>query len=110
MAGYHYPIFNTPGVSADSEGDGSTALEYAADVFTSQLLTELTDTPAEVQDPTAYICWYCARPFIGRMSFYMHMLQEALAIPGEILNASPYPWFSLDNCYMIDGQICEQIG
>ena len=72
----------TGGDSYVAEDDGGTLLEYAVDEMTTELLDEMVEVPAV--DHTAYICWFCARPFIGRMSFYIHLVQEALALPGSL--------------------------
>lgn len=69
--------------SSDTE-DGETELEYAADMYTDQLLGEMNPDPLPMPDLPAFICWFCARPFIGRGAFYIHLLQEAMALPGKI--------------------------
>ena len=94
--------------------DGGTQLEYAADQCTDQLLSEMSPDPLTIPDLQAYICWYCARPFIGRGSFYIHLLQEAMALPGKpskcclINSALPSPllpqWAERSNKH-----ICEKL-
>ena len=75
--------FSDPYTDSSDVEDGGTQLEYAADQCTDQLLSEMSPDPLTIPDLQAYICWYCARPFIGRGSFYIHLLQEAMALPGK---------------------------
>ena len=77
--------FSDPYTDSSDVEDGCTQLEYAADQCTDQLLSEMSPDPLTIPDLQAYICWYCARPFIGRGSFYIHLLQEAMALPGKPL-------------------------
>ena len=77
--------FSDPYTDSSDVEDGGTQLEYAADQCTDQLLSEMSPDPLTIPDLQAYICWYCARPFIGRGSFYIHLLQEAMALPGKPL-------------------------
>lgn len=71
-------------VESDDIDEGQTSLEYATDHLSAQLVAEMKEDQIQTEVP-AFICWYCARPFIGRSSFYMHLLQETLSIPCEAL-------------------------
>lgn len=96
-----FPDANDGSLSASTgwplSEDGGTLLEYAVDECTTDLLSEMTE--AKPADPTAFICWYCARPFIGRASFYIHLLQETMALTGISSSAYTtslqYKWVSL---------------